>query len=101
MLPEQKALFTTYEELKREIAELEEKCDELKPQIITLIPADSVLDTGTGTFTLSSRRNWKYSERTTRLEFELKEQQKEEQQTGIAQAVDGEPFIIFKKKKSC
>jgi hypothetical protein len=99
MTPTQKALFTTYEELKRTIADLESKCDEIKPQLITLIPADTKIETGTGTFSLSSRKVWVYSSETTSLETEVKERKKEEEQTGIATAKDGEPFIVFKAKK--
>jgi hypothetical protein len=99
MTPAQKALFTEYEELKRSIKELEAKCDELKPQLITLIPPDSTIDTGTGTFTLSARKSWKYSDDTTVMEAEVKERKKEEEQTGIAKAIEGEPFIVFKEKK--
>jgi hypothetical protein len=87
MTPAQRALFTEYEDLKRTIKELEEKCDYIKPQLITLIPPDSTVDTGTGTFTLSSRKTWKYSAETTAKEAELK-------------AVEGEPFIVFKEKKA-
>jgi regulator of replication initiation timing len=100
MTPAQKALFTEYEELKRTIVELDEKCEELKPQLITLIPEDATIDTGTGTFTLSSRKVWKFSENCQRLEAELKTVKETEQQTGIAEAVDGEPFIVFKQKKA-
>lgn len=100
MTPAQKALFTEYAELKSTIKELEGKCDELKPQLITLIPPDTTIDTGTGTFTLSTRRVWRYSDTTTSMEAELKERKKEEEQTGIAQAVEGEPFIVYKEKKS-
>lgn len=100
MTPEQKALFTEYAELKFFIKEMEEKCNELKPQLITLIPRDATIDTGTGTFTLSSRKVWHYSDETESMEHELKEKQKEEQQTGVAEAVEGEPFIIYKEKKA-
>lgn len=95
----QKALFTEYEEYKRAIAELEEKCDAIKPQLITLIPPDSKIDSGTGIFSLSSRKTWKYSQGLTDLEAEVKERKKTEEQTGFAEATDGPPFIVFKAKK--
>lgn len=99
MTEEQKALFRAYEDYKREIADLEEKCDALKPQLLTLIPEDAKIDSGTGVFSLSSRKTWKYSQELTDLEKEVKDRQKEEQQTGVAESVDGTPFIIFKAKK--
>lgn len=95
----QKALFTEYEELKRAIAELEEKCDVIKPQLVTLIPPDSKIDSGTGIFTLSSRKVWKYSDELTSLEKKVKDMKKEEEQTGVAECTDGEPFVVFKAKK--
>lgn len=100
MTPTQKALFTEYAELKSTIKELEAKCEELKPQLVTLIPPDATIDTGTGTFTLSTRKVWKYSQNCKRLEDELKEVKKTEEQLGIAEAVEGEPFIIYKEKKA-
>lgn len=100
MTPAQKALFTEYAELKTAIKELEAKCDEIKPQLVTLIPRDATIDTGTGTFTLATRRVWHYSDETTNMETELKSRKKEEEQTGVAQSVEGEPFIIYKEKKA-
>ncbi len=99
MTEEQKALFTEYEELKRTIAELEEKCDALKPQLLTLIPEDSKIDSGTGVFSLSLRKTWRYSQELTDLEAEVKERKKTEEQTGIAEATNGTPFIVFRSKK--
>ncbi len=99
MTEEQKALFRAYEDYKREIAVLEEHCEALKPQLLTLVPADSKIDTGTGVFSLSSRKKWKYTDDTMELEKELKDKMKEEEQLGLATFEDGTPFIIFKAKK--
>lgn len=99
MTEEQKALFRAYEDYKREINELEEKCEALKPQLLTLVPVDSKIDTGTGVFSLSSRKKWKYTKETIDLEKELKDRMKEEEQLGLAIAEDGAPFIVFKAKK--
>ncbi len=101
MTEEQKALFRAFEDYKREIAELEERCDALKPQLLTLVPdgPKKYVDTGTGVFSKSSRKKWKYSNETTALEKRVDEQMKEEQQLGIAIAEEGTPFIVFKAKK--
>ena len=99
MTPEQKALFTQYEELKRTVAELEDEMETIKPQLLVLIPEDSKIDTGTGVFTLSSKKQWKYSKVTNELEERLKERKREEEQTGVAEAVSGAPFVVFKAKK--
>lgn len=100
MSPEIKALFTEYEELKREIAELEARCDIIKPELLDSIPDDTKLDTGTGIFTTSSRKNWRYSDETTAMEDDLKAKKKEEEQLGIAVAEEGAKFIVFKAKKN-
>lgn len=100
MTPEIKAKFTEYEELKREIAELEARCDAIKPELLAVIPPDTKIDTGTGVFTTSSRKTWKYSEETTSMEDGLKKKKKEEEQLGIAVAEEGTPFIVFKAKKN-
>jgi len=100
MTPEQKNLFTQYEEIKRDIAELEKQCDAIKPLLLPIIPIDTKIDTGTGVFTLSARKTWKYSDETEAMEDELKEKKKEEEQLGIAVASVGEPFIVFKAKKN-
>lgn len=95
-----KEIFVAYEEYKRAIAELEAKCDELKPELLMAIPEDAVISTGTGDFTLSARKVWTYTPATTALEAELKEKKKEEEQLGLAEYTKGEPFIVFKAKKS-
>ena len=94
-----KALFTEYAELKMQIAELEAKCDALKPELLMQIPEDAKIDAGVGVFSLSSRKTWRYSQETTDLEKEVKERKKEEEQTGVAESVDGEMFVVFKARK--
>lgn len=100
MTPAQKALFTEYEEYKRAIAELEDKCEALKPALLQLVPEDTSIDTGTGTFTLTKRRMWKYSAETNAMEEDLKTAKRLEEQTGVATATDGPVFIVFKAKKN-
>lgn len=93
-----KALLGAYEEYKREIKELEAKCDELKPQLLEIIPRDAKIDTGIGTFTVTARKKWKYSDELTEREKEVKEDKKVEEQTGVATASEGEAYIIYKSK---
>jgi hypothetical protein len=99
MSPEIKGLFTDYAELKEAIAEMEAKLDVLKPLLIPFIPEGSKIDTGTGMFSTGCRKVWQYSEQTTLKEAAVKSQKKEEEQTGIATSVNGEPFITYKRKK--
>jgi len=94
-----KELFDEYEELKREIATLEARVEEIKPDLLAEIPEGAKIDTGTGIFSTSSRKKWTYSEETTEAEKQLKEKMKEEEQLGIATAEEGTPFIVFKAKK--
>jgi len=94
-----KELFNEYEELKREIATLEARVEEIKPELLAEIPEGAKIDTGTGIFSTSSRKKWTYSDETTAAEKELKEKMKEEEQLGIATAEEGTPFIVFKAKK--
>lgn len=94
-----KELFNEYEELKREIATLEARVEEIKPELLAEIPEGAKIDTGTGIFSTSSRKKWTYTEETTAMEKELKEKMKEEEQLGLATCEEGTPFIVFKAKK--
>ncbi len=99
MTPEVKAMFLEYAETKEAIADLELKLEELKPQLIDLIPDDTKIDAGTGVFTRGYRKVWRYTQATKELEAQLKETKKEEEQTGIASFTNGDPFITYRKNK--
>lgn len=93
-----KALFSEYEDIQRSIKELEDKRDAMKETLVKLIPEGSIIDTGTATFAVQSRAKWMFTEATQEMEATLKEKQKEEQMTGVATRVDGEPFVVCKFK---
>lgn len=99
MTPEAKALFLEYAEAKEAIADLELKIEELKPQLIDLIPDETKIDAGTGVFTRGYRKVWRYTQPTQELEARLKDAKKEEEQTGVASFTNSEPFITYRKKK--
>ncbi len=96
---EQKLLFTEYEEIKRAIKELEAKADLIKPQLLELIPDDSKIDSGTGIFSKETRQAWKFSEELTAEIKEIEEKKEVEKQTGVAEAKDSAPFIVFRSKE--
>lgn len=99
-MDELKSLCNEYEELQRDIKELEEKRDAIKPKLLELMPDDAKIDTGIGILTKSARIKWRYSYQTACLEEEVKQKKKEEEQTGAAEAVRGEPFLVYKAKKN-
>lgn len=99
MTSEAKALFLEYAETKEAIADLELKLEELKPQLIDLIPDETKIDAGTGIFTRGYRKVWRYTQSTQDLEAQVKEAKKEEEQTGVASFSHGDPFITYRKKK--
>jgi len=95
-----KELLERYAALKLAIKEAEEEVKVLQPQIKELIQPDEKYDVGTAVIELSKGKNsWKYSEETTIVDTELKAKKKEEEQMGIAIAVEGAPFITCNLKK--
>ena len=95
-----KAKFRRYEEVKLEIKKLEEEADELKPELIALMPEDMAVETDLGAFTLKRRTKWVYSSETQKAEAELKDKKKDEERTGVAKAIDGDPYLEYREKKS-
>jgi len=95
-----KELLERYAALKLAIKEAEEEVKVLQPQIKELIQPDEKYDVGTAVIELSKgKSSWKYSEETTIVDTELKAKKKEEEQMGIAIAVEGAPFITCNLKK--
>ncbi len=90
-------VFSRYAQIKKQIAELEDQLDELKPEItveLKILP-DSVAKLPFGVFNLQRRAKWTYSDVVGQLDQQLKARQKEEQEDGIASAEYTE-FIQFK-----
>ena len=94
-------LFARYAQLKRQMAELEDEMEELKPQLADELKAlpESKVKTAFGMFSIQRRAKWTYSEVTQQLEGELKTRQKQEQQDGIATAEFSE-YMLFKAANS-
>lgn len=95
-----KSVCGEYEDLKRTIKEAEERIKVLKPILEDNIEEGQELNTGTATFVVNKgRTSWKYSEELSNMEAELKDRQKEEVQTGVAQKVEGKSFVVCNLKE--
>lgn len=84
MNPEEAKLFAEYEELKILVREAESRMEEIKPQIIDLVPEDKALETEKGYFYIQKKANWKYSPSTAEKEKEVKALKKREEADGTA-----------------
>lgn len=96
-----KETLERYAELKQIIKEAEKELEGLTDTVKEGIEVGQVYDIGTAKITLSEgRTKWTYSAATQEFEENLKQTKKEEEQTGIAIASTGEPFIVctFPKK---
>lgn len=99
MTPQQKQLFWDYEDLQKEIKELEERRDALKPKILELVTVDQEVPVIDGTIRIESRKKWKFSETVAALEDTLDAKKEEEKQLGVATYEDGEPFVKYYANK--
>ena len=78
--------FEEYEELKLQAKEIEEKLKELQPIVMAAVPEGKEIAANHGVFYLQNRSTWKYSAKLQAVESDLKDQKKEEQAKGIAEA---------------
>lgn len=96
-----KETLERYAELKLIIKEAEKELETIQPTLKEAIEVGQVYDIGTAKITMNEgRTKWTYSMSTQQADEELKATKKEEEQTGIATASYGEPFITctFPKK---
>lgn len=82
----QKELLLRYEEAKLKIKEMEAIVEELKPQLLTLIPDDTNVQTEKGYFFLQRKAKWTYTPQTQAIEEDLKKRKKDEEAKGDATA---------------
>jgi hypothetical protein len=92
-MEEFKLKLREYAEIKNEISRLEEKIDELKPEIESIIteinPTDkTVVVENIGTFTMASKRKYIYPDYVTEKETEFKALKAEAEAKGDAQATE-------------
>lgn len=81
-----KSLFEQYALYKTKIDELEKLAEELKPKILGMLQeaGKPVEISGTGKFSVASRKTWEYSMVIQSEEVKLKEKKKYEEQSGKA-----------------
>lgn len=91
-------LFGRYEELKGIIAAAEQEIDELKPEIVALVPEGKEVEGEYGVFVVQDRPTWKYSGKHSLAKKALKELEEEEKAKGIAKKVSN-PVLYYNKKK--
>lgn len=88
--------FERYENIKIQIKGLEKELEELKVDLVPLVPEGGLL-TNMGKFSISSKPKWVYSQALQTEEKKLKEAKKFEEQTGTATMEPGKPFILYKE----
>jgi hypothetical protein len=95
-----KAILQEYVECKAVIKEAEERMKELAEEIKCFAEVDQVyeLDTAKVSY-VQGKPKYIYSPETTEKEKALKEIQKMEVQTGVAEITHGEPFLMVKFNK--
>ena len=93
------ALFERYEELKKSIKIAEAEAKEIQPKLLELMPKDSSIKTGRGTFSTKTKATWQYSPMTQADATRLKASQELEQQDGTATQKQGEPFLEYRENK--
>lgn len=98
---EDKDILNQYAQLKLDIKALEEKADELNPEVLAIMETNELGEIVVGEYgklSLASRRTWKYPKPIKDLEDDLKMQKKEAEQTGAAESVE-KSYVIFKGNK--
>ena len=81
-----KSKFGAYAEIKNSIALLEDKLDELKPEILAEFEKAGVeqVESEWGKFILEKKRTWKFSEHVEKAKSQVKELETEEKAKGEA-----------------
>lgn len=98
---QQKDIINEYARIKSDIKLLEEKADELNPQVLEAMGGNGIEEievSGLGKLSLGSRRTWKYTPQTIEEENSLKAAKREEEQTGEASYIE-KHYVIFKANK--
>lgn len=95
-----KELFQKYAELKLKVKELETEMSEISPDILAEIIEAGVdkVEMDAGQFIIESRKTWKFSDDLENLKVEIKNKEKEEMATGVAE-FEEKKFLKFLGKK--
>lgn len=88
------------ENLTIEARELDLQIKAIKEAVMEDMPKDAKVETANGTFTVESRKKWTYTAHVKNLEATLKEETAREQADGSATYAEGEPYLVYREKKS-
>lgn len=97
---EQTQKFKRYEQIKRTIKELEEEADDIKPELLPLVPEGKEVAGEFGVFTIMKTSKIKYSSQLQAEADTLKEKQKDEVRMGIAEVTENITLRYTEKKQS-
>jgi len=96
-----KGKMLEYGKAKVQIKHLEDRLEELKPEIVggiqVIAPDDGIVDTDFGIFTVSEKRTYQYSEEVEDLTKRLKALKRDQEATGEA-TYDTKPSLRFDEK---
>lgn len=94
-----KTKLQEYANLKLQIANLEQKVEDMKPEIVAAVeqlnPEDHVVETDYGVFSMVAKRKYTYPEEIVAAEASVKELKKEAEAKGTATYVEN-PYLLFK-----
>jgi len=96
-----KERFQKYAELKCQVNAITEEMEDLKGDLLSEMKAASVdkVDHDLGTFTVSARKAWKFSEKVESMKESVKAAEADEKADGTA-SFEETPFVTFKEKKT-
>lgn len=92
----EKETFKEYARIKNQIKELTAEAKELEPEL-----RESMLEAGAdkvktefGSFTLTTRKSYKYSDAVAELDTQLKSKKKEEEENGTAEVSESQTLMF-------
>ena len=96
-----KSKLELYASYKMAIAEFEEKCDQLKPEILEMMESEEAekVNTEFGSFTLTKNRKYTFSDSVEQVRTDLKEKEAIEKADGTA-TYEESTILKFTSKKN-
>lgn len=86
-----------YEDLMLKKREIENELEIIKEEVMPHLSTGTKLQTAKGYFTVQTRLKWTYSAETRKLDTQVKDLKKREEQDGTAVAAPGDPFLVYKE----
>lgn len=100
-MDEKKEKLKLYASLKAQISSLEDKLEQIKPEIVSIVeelnPIDKTIETDWGTFEMVQKRKYIYPQSIVDAETEIKAKKKELEATGEAE-FEISPYLKFNSK---